>query len=147
MLTPVPSLGKKVLGGCLRHLPSSIQVVSSFSICPSAQSWSSLSSATAIVSGGPLRVLTQNDILLSSGDSRRRWTMPAMVRLQAVRGYRGLVAELGGDSTRLLRTARIEVSAFDQPAAFIGFGAMIDLLERSARELDCPDFGFRLAER
>jgi hypothetical protein len=39
---------------------------------------------------------------------------------------------LGGDPTRLLRTARIKASAFDQPAAFISFGAMSDLLERSA---------------
>ncbi len=62
-------------------------------------------------------------------------------------GVPGVVAELGGDPTRLLRSARIKASAFDQAATFISFGGMIDLLERSARELDCPDFGFRLAER
>jgi AraC-like DNA-binding protein len=73
--------------------------------------------------------------------------MTAMVRLQAVRGYRELVADLGGDPTRLLRAAKIKVSAFDEPAAFISFGGMIQLLERSAGELDCPDFGLRLAER
>ena len=32
--------------------------------------------------------------------------MAAMVRGQAVRGYRELVAELGGDPVRLLRAAR-----------------------------------------
>jgi AraC-like DNA-binding protein len=73
--------------------------------------------------------------------------MTAMVRLQAVRGYRELVADLGGDATRLLRAAKIKVSAFDQPAAFISFGGMIQLLERSARQLECPDFGLLLAER
>jgi AraC-like DNA-binding protein len=73
--------------------------------------------------------------------------MTAMVRLQAVRGYRELVAELGGDAAHLLRTAKTKVSAFDQPAAFISFGGMIQLLERTARELECPDFGLRLAER
>jgi AraC-like DNA-binding protein len=73
--------------------------------------------------------------------------MTAMVRLQAVRGYRELVADLGGDPNRLLRVAKIKASVFDQPAAFISFGGMIQLLERSARELDCPDFGLRLAER
>ena len=53
--------------------------------------------------------------------------MAAMVRLQAVRGYRELVAELGGDPTRLLRAARIKVSAFEQAASFISFDGMIDL--------------------
>src|SRR5689334_20632570 len=70
-----------------------------------------------------------------------------MVRLQAVQGYRELVADLGGDPTRLLRAGKIKASAFDQPAAFVSFGGMIQLLERSARELECPDFGLRLAER
>ena len=73
--------------------------------------------------------------------------MAAMVRVQAVRGYRELVAELGGDPVRLLRAAKIKSAAFDQPASFISFGAIIQLLERSARDLACPDFGLRLAER
>jgi AraC-like DNA-binding protein len=73
--------------------------------------------------------------------------MAAMVRAQAVRGYRGLVGELGGDPVRLLRAAKIKGTAFDQPAAFISFAAAVELLERSARELACPDFGLRLAER
>ena len=42
--------------------------------------------------------------------------MAAMVRAQAVRGYRELVAELGGDPVRLLRAAKIKSTAFDQPA-------------------------------
>src|SRR5262245_15018696 len=73
--------------------------------------------------------------------------MVAMVRLQAVRGYRELVAELGGDPVRLLRAAKIKSAAFDHPAALISFGAVVGLLERSARDLACPDFGLRLAER
>ena len=44
--------------------------------------------------------------------------MAAMVRVQAVRGYRELVAELGGDPVRLLRAAKIKSAAFDQPASF-----------------------------
>ncbi len=73
--------------------------------------------------------------------------MPAMVRAQAVRGYRALVDELGGDPARLLRAAKIKSTAFDQPASLISFGAVVQLLERSARDLACPDFGLRLAER
>ena len=73
--------------------------------------------------------------------------MAALVRVQAVRGYRELVAELGGDPVRLLRAAKVKSTAFDQPASFISFGAIVQLLERSARDLACPDFGLRLAER
>jgi AraC-like DNA-binding protein len=72
--------------------------------------------------------------------------MVAMVRAQAVRGYRELVSDLGGDPVRLLRAAKIKSTVFDQPASFISFGAIVELLDRSARDLDCPDFGFRLAE-
>ena len=50
--------------------------------------------------------------------------MAAMVR-QAVRGYRALVAELGGDPARLLRAAKIKSAAFDQPASFVSFGAIV----------------------
>jgi len=73
--------------------------------------------------------------------------MPAMVRAQAVRGYRALVAELGGDPARLLRAAKVDGAAFDQPGSFVNFGAVVDLLERAARQLACPDFGLLLAER
>jgi AraC-like DNA-binding protein len=73
--------------------------------------------------------------------------MAAMVRVQAVRGYRELVAELGGDPVLLLRAAKIKSTAFDQPASLISFGVITQLLERSARDLACPDFGLRLAER
>jgi AraC-like DNA-binding protein len=73
--------------------------------------------------------------------------MIAMVRAQAIRGYRELVADLGGNPTKLLGAARIKASAFHEPTAFIGFPAMIQLLERSAHDLACPDFGLRLADR
>ena len=73
--------------------------------------------------------------------------MAAMVRVQAVRGYRHLVTELGGDPGRLLRATKIKSTAFDQSDSFIGFNDFVQLLERSARDLDCPDFGLRLADR
>jgi AraC-like DNA-binding protein len=72
--------------------------------------------------------------------------MTAMVRAQAIRGYRQLVTDLGGNPNRLLRKAGVKASALDQPSAFISFVAMIRLLEQTATELDCPDFGFQLAE-
>src|SRR4051794_16403041 len=73
--------------------------------------------------------------------------MTAMVRVQALRGYRQLVGEFGGDSGGLLRAAKMRSPAFDQPDSFISFDRVVQLLERSARELGCPDFGLRLAAR
>ena len=73
--------------------------------------------------------------------------MTAMVQAQSLRGYRELVTDLGGNPTRLLRKAGIEPAALNQLTAFISFESLIDLLERSAADLGCPDFGLRLAER
>jgi AraC-like DNA-binding protein len=73
--------------------------------------------------------------------------MAAMVQAQSLRGYRELVNDLGGNSTRLLRRAGIEPAALNQLTAFLRFESLIELLERSAADLGCPDFGLRLAER
>ncbi len=73
--------------------------------------------------------------------------MTAMVQAQSLRGYRELVTDLGGNPTRLLRKAGIEPAALNQLTAFISFESLIHLLEHSASDLDCPDFGLRLAER
>jgi AraC-like DNA-binding protein len=73
--------------------------------------------------------------------------MPAQVRAQSLRGYRELVSDLGGNPTRLLRKSGVEPAALNQLTAFISFESLIDLLDDSAADLDCPDFGLRLAER
>jgi AraC-like DNA-binding protein len=70
-----------------------------------------------------------------------------MIRAQALHGYRELVDDMRGDHTRLLRRAGIRAAALDQMTALISFPAMINLLESSAAELDCADFGLRLADR
>jgi len=70
-----------------------------------------------------------------------------MVRAQSLRGYRELVRDLGGDPSRLLRKAGIEPGALNQLTAFIRFELLTELLEHSASDLHCPDFGLRLAER
>ncbi len=69
--------------------------------------------------------------------------MTAMVQAQSLRGYRELVTDLGGNLTRLLRKAGTEPAAFNQLTAFITLESLIDLLEHSAADLDCPDFGLR----
>jgi hypothetical protein len=86
------------------------------------------------------------DKLLSSEDSSEV-TMTAMVQAQSLRGCRELVGDLGGNPTRLLRKSGIDPAALNQLSAFISFEVLTDLLERSATELSCPDFGLRLAER
>ncbi|HEY6425948.1 MAG TPA: AraC family transcriptional regulator [Acidimicrobiales bacterium] len=73
--------------------------------------------------------------------------MTAMVRAQALRGYPELVRDLGGSSSRLLRKAGVDPAAINQLTSFISFETLIDLLERSADDLGCADFGLRLAER
>jgi AraC-like DNA-binding protein len=70
-----------------------------------------------------------------------------MVQAQSLRGYRELVNDLGGNSSRLLRKSGIPPTAINHLTAFITFESLIDLLEHSAADLNCPDFGLRLAER
>jgi AraC-like DNA-binding protein len=73
--------------------------------------------------------------------------MTGVVQAQSLRGYRELVKDLDGNPTRLLRKAGIEPGDLNQLTAFISFESLIDLLEHSAADLDCADFGLRLAER
>lgn len=70
-----------------------------------------------------------------------------MVRASGLSGYRELVGELGGDPDALLRRLRIPNGVADDPQAFLSYRSLIRLLEWSARELDCPDFGLQLSTR
>src|SRR5450756_2149988 len=74
-----------------------------------------------------------------------RGPLDGVVRSEALRLYSEAVAELGGDSANLLRRAHIEPSALTQTNSVISYRSMIHLLERTATELKCPDFGLRLA--
>jgi AraC-like DNA-binding protein len=53
-----------------------------------------------------------------------------------------LVSELGSDSASLLRR-----SAIEQEQSSVTYGQLVHLLELAAKELNCPDFGMRLAVR
>lgn len=76
-----------------------------------------------------------------------------LVHARLLRFLPDLVAELGGDLTQLLAGAGIDgIDGIDGDV--IGHGPsrltyrrIIHLLERAAAELDCPDFGMRLALR
>jgi AraC-like DNA-binding protein len=71
--------------------------------------------------------------------------MSDLIRSSVLTGYRNVVAGLGGDPIQLLRRANIDPAGLERQDAPISFKAVIRLLEASARELDCPDFGLRMA--
>ncbi|MFC9440620.1 AraC family transcriptional regulator ligand-binding domain-containing protein [Nocardia sp. NPDC057030] len=70
-----------------------------------------------------------------------------MTRAAVLRGYRALVDELGGDGAALLGRLGIEGTAVDRDDAVVPSEAVGWALEIAAAELDCPDFGLRLAGR
>ncbi len=73
--------------------------------------------------------------------------MTAVIRTGALRGYRELVRELGGNPTALLRRYRIDPDSLDDEDALIPLRSQIHLMEHSAKVLQCPDIGLRLGHR
>ena len=71
----------------------------------------------------------------------------SMVRASGLSGYRELVADLGGDPDSFLSRFRIPPDVVEQPQAFVSYTALIRLLESTAQELRCPDFGLQLSTR
>jgi hypothetical protein len=61
-----------------------------------------------------------------------------------MRGY-GDLRELGGDPESFLARFGIPVGAEQQADGFVAVDAFIRLLEASAEDLKCPDFGLRLS--
>lgn len=73
--------------------------------------------------------------------------MTALIKTTSLTGFPELVRELGGNPEDLLRQMQIEPRLLDNGSAVIPYRAMINLLELSAEQLQCTDFGLRLAER
>lgn len=69
----------------------------------------------------------------------------ATVRVDGLRQFPELVTRLGGDPNRLLASVQIDPEVLHNRHAVIAYRSLVLLLERSALELDCPDFGMRLA--
>jgi AraC-like DNA-binding protein len=65
----------------------------------------------------------------------------------ALTGFCELVGDVGGDPLPLLAAHGISETTIGDPDAPLSLRAVADLLEDAAEELDCPDFGMRLAER
>ncbi|RHW24905.1 AraC family transcriptional regulator [Nocardioides immobilis] len=71
--------------------------------------------------------------------------MASLIRATNLWGYSDLVRELGGDPEQLLSRFQLPVSIEQQSDAFIDFRSGARLVESTAVDLDCPDFGLRLS--
>lgn len=71
--------------------------------------------------------------------------MGNLLRATNLRGYDELVRSLGGEPEALLRRRGIVPGVDRQEDAFVPFASLANLLEDSARSLDCPDFALRLS--
>lgn len=72
--------------------------------------------------------------------------MSSLLRATNLWGYADLVSQLGGDPGPLLARYRIRPGIEHVEDAFVSFAAFARMLETTAEELDCPDFGLRLAD-
>lgn len=68
-----------------------------------------------------------------------------VVHAKLLEFFPDLVERLGGDPRRLMLQAGIAARDRGEPAADVTYRQVLDLLELAAAELDCPDFGMRLA--
>lgn len=70
----------------------------------------------------------------------------AYIRSSGLRGVRQVVTELGGDADDLARRAGLPTAALDSDELLVEDMSIALLLETAAAELDCPDFGLRVAQ-
>ncbi len=71
--------------------------------------------------------------------------MNSLIRASNVWGYSELVRELGGDPVAMMERFHVPPDVETREDAFVPFESMVRLIEASAVELDCPDFGLRLS--
>jgi AraC-like DNA-binding protein len=71
--------------------------------------------------------------------------MGSLIRATTLWGYAELVAQLGGDPELFLSRFHIPRGIENEDDAFISVDAYVRMLEASAEDLQCPDFGLRLA--
>jgi AraC-like DNA-binding protein len=71
--------------------------------------------------------------------------MTAMVRASSLQGYTTLVRSVGVDPAPLLRRYRIPAGSLGDDDALLSLRSCVQLLEASAAETGCPDFGLRLS--
>ncbi|MFD8006527.1 AraC family transcriptional regulator [Streptomyces mirabilis] len=73
--------------------------------------------------------------------------MANLTRGTALLAFEDLVSSLGGDAGALMRAHGVDPKAAGDYEHFISYTAAASVIGAAARELDCPDFGMRLARR
>lgn len=73
--------------------------------------------------------------------------MKSLLRASSLWSYADLVRSLGGDPEALLGQFHIPADIALQDNAFVPYASAVQLLEASASQLQCADFGLRLAQR
>lgn len=73
--------------------------------------------------------------------------MTALIKTSSLTGFVPLVRELGGDPDALLRHFSIDPQLVKSFTSVIPYRSVVGLLEYSADQLQCPDFGLQMAER
>jgi AraC-like DNA-binding protein len=79
------------------------------------------------------------------GKARDLDSIDLTVRVDALRKFAQVVADLGGDPDALLSRFQIAPATLSNRHAVVPFRTLARLLERASVELACPDFGMRLA--
>lgn len=85
------------------------------------------------------------DSLLTFPDTQRVDQMGSLIRATTLWGYAELVSQLGGDPELFATRFGIPRGIENEDDAFISVDAYAHMLEASAEDLRCPDFGLRLA--
>lgn len=73
--------------------------------------------------------------------------MVNVIRGTALLHFADLVSSLGGDPGALMRAHGVDPEAAGDYERFISYPAVAAVIGAAAEELDCPDFGMRLARR
>jgi AraC-like DNA-binding protein len=84
--------------------------------------------------------LTFNDFYLIFDD------MTSLIRTTSLTGFREVTSQLGGQADLMLERFRINPDLLADEDARIPLRSLVGLLEFAAQELQCPDFGLRMAE-
>lgn len=73
--------------------------------------------------------------------------MGSLIRAASLMGFKELVQELGGDPHELMGRWNLPVDIARRPDTFYQYQSFAQVLETTAGELDCPDFGMQLGSR
>ncbi|MCD9029719.1 AraC family transcriptional regulator [Luteimonas sp. BDR2-5] len=83
---------------------------------------------------------------VGGGDGEVRFRAPPeIVEIDSLRCFPELVRQLGGSPDSILEHALIDPKLLDTAGAFIEYRSLLRAMQCAADDLECPDFGLRLA--